>query len=338
MNTKKVATLIINLGSPESPSTKDVRKYLTQFLNDKRVIDISGIFRFILVNFFIVPFRAPKSAKIYQELWTEKGSPLILYSNAVQSLLQEKLKNKSEVFLAMRYGNPSIEAVLNNIKSKNFDKIIIIPLYPQHASSSTGTVMEEVMRIISKWWVIPELSIISQFYDDALFIQAWKEIGEQFPHENYDHIVFSYHGLPERQLDKVYENDICVNNDCENEITEKNKFCYKATSYATTRLIAQSLNIPKNKYTVSFQSRLDNKWVKPYSDQVIRDLATNGMKKILVFSPAFVSDCLETIIEINHEYKDIFISNGGAELQMVPSLNTHSTWISCLENMVLERL
>jgi len=338
MKTKKVATLLINLGSPESPSVSHVRKYLTQFLNDKRVIDIQALFRFILVNLIIVPFRAPKSAKIYKQLWTNEGSPLIIYSEKVRMLLQEKLGEKTEVFLAMRYGKPSIEKVLDEIKQKNFDKIIVIPLYPQYASSSSGTVMEEVMRIISQWWVIPEINIVSQFYDEPLFIQAWKEIGTAFPHEQYEHVVFSYHGLPESQLDKVYKDDVCSNNNCEHEVTDKNKFCYKAASYDTTRMLADALKIPKEKYTVSFQSRLDDKWVKPYSDEVIEDLAKKGIKKLLVYSPAFVSDCLETIIEIDHEYKEIFTHNGGESLQMVPSLNTHPTWISCLEKMVLERL
>lgn len=338
MKSYKVATLIINLGTPDSPNNSDVRRYLTQFLNDARVIDIPSFFRFILVNFIIIPFRTSNSSKIYKQLWTSEGSPIMIYSKEVQKLLQDRLGNKSDVFLAMRYGNPSIESILKEIQKKNYDKIIIIPLYPQYASSSTGTVQEEVMRIISKWWVIPEICMMSQFYDDELFISAWIDIAKKYNHHHYDHVVFSYHGLPERQLDKVYEDNVCNDKHCDTELNDINKYCYKATCYATTRAIAERLQIDSTKYTVSFQSRLDDKWVKPYSDVVIADLAKKGMKKVLVFSPAFVSDCLETIIEIGHEYQEIFSENGGDKIQMVESLNTNEKWLECLENMVLKRL
>ena len=161
------------------------------------------------------------------------------------------------------------------------------------------------------------------------------EIGRKYPHQEYEHVLFSYHGLPERQVDKVYENGPCSDHNCENEITEENKFCYKATCYATTRLLAAALNIPKEKYTVCFQSRLDEKWLKPFSDKVVEDCAKKGMKKILVFSPAFTADCLETIIEIGDEYQHIFETNGGQKVQLVESLNDHPLWITCLKDIVL---
>jgi len=332
----KTGVLLINLGTPDSPSVGDVRSYLSQFLNDPRVIDIPWLLRKILVNLVIVPFRAPKSAKIYKQLWTANGSPLLYYSKKVRELLQNDLGATHEVFLAMRYKNPSIPAVLEEMRKKNLARIIVVPLFPQYASASTGSAHEEVMRILSKWWVIPSVTFVSQYYDHPAFIQAVVERGRKYSHTEFDHVLFSYHGLPERQVDKVYDEGVCADHNCENEITDENKFCYKATCYATTRSVATALNIPAEKYTVCFQSRLDEKWLKPFSDKVVEDCARKGMKKILVFSPAFTADCLETIIEIGEEYQHIFHTNGGEKVQLVESLNDHPLWITCLKQIVLE--
>lgn len=331
----KSAVLLVNLGTPDSPSVKDVRSYLSQFLNDPRVIDIPWLFRKLLVNFIIVPFRAPKSARIYQKLWTENGSPLLHFGKKTRELLQAELKDNFDVHLAMRYKNPSIPDVLEVIRKKNYDRIIVLPLFPQYASASTGSALDEVMRVIQKWWVIPELRIISQYYDHPRFIEAFVARGKQYNLNDYDHILFSYHGLPERQVDKVYNEGLCADHNCENEITEENKFCYKATCYATTRLLASSLNIPSEKYTVCFQSRLDQKWIQPFSDEVVKECGNKGMKKLLVFSPAFTADCLETIIEIGEEYQEIFEEHGGEKVQLVESLNDHPLWIQCMKELVL---
>ena len=331
----KTGVLLINLGTPDSPSVADVRSYLSQFLNDPRVIDIPWLMRKILVNLIIVPFRAPKSAKIYQKLWTANGSPLLYYSNRVKELLQKDLSDDYEVYLAMRYKNPSIPAIMEQMRKRNFSRIIVLPLFPQYASASTGSAHDEVMRVLRKWWVIPDVTFISQYYDHPAFAGAIVDIGRKYPHEQFDHVLFSYHGLPERHVDKVYDDGLCADHNCENEITEENKFCYKATCYATTRMLAESLNIPKEKYTVCFQSRLDEKWLKPFSDKVVEECAKKGMKKILVFSPAFTADCLETIIEIGEEYQHIFKEHGGEKVQLVESLNDHPLWISCLKEIVL---
>lgn len=332
----KTGVLLVNLGTPDSPSVGDVRSYLSQFLNDPRVIDIPWLARKILVNLIIVPFRAPKSAKIYQKLWTENGSPLLHYSKQVTTLLQHELGDGFDVHLAMRYKNPSIPDVLEQMRKKNYKKIIVVPMFPQYASASTGSAIDEVMRVIRKWWVIPELKFISQYYDHPLYIDAFVDRGKQFDLAAYDHILFSYHGLPERQVDKVYDEGLCSDHDCEKGITEENKHCYKATSYATTRLLAERLGIPEDRYTVCFQSRLDKKWLTPFSDEVVENCAKKGMKKILVFSPAFTADCLETVIEIGEEYQEIFHEHGGEKVQLVPSLNDHPKWIACLKQLVLE--
>lgn len=332
----KTAVLLINLGTPDSPSVKDVRSYLSQFLNDPRVIDIPWLLRKILVNLIIVPFRAPKSATIYQKLWTENGSPLLYHSEKMKELLQVELPDNYDVHLAMRYKNPSIPSVLEKIREKNYQTIIVLPLFPQYASASTGSALDEVMRVIRSWWVIPQVKIISQYYDHPDFIEAVVQRARQYNLSEYDHILFSYHGLPERQVDKAHTEGLCADHDCAHEITDENEFCYKATCYATTRLLVSKLGISPEKYTVSFQSRLDEKWLKPFSDEVVRQCAEKGMKRILVFSPAFAADCLETIIEIGDEYNHIFREHGGEKVQLVESLNEHPVWIKCLKDLVLK--
>jgi len=340
----KTAVLLINLGTPDSPSVSDVRKYLFEFLNDPRVIDIPAIARFILVNLIIVPFRAPKSAKIYEELWVNnslpggiKGSPILYFGKSVQEKLQNTLGNEFDVYLAMRYKNPSVDDVLAEMYKKNYEELLVIPLFPQYASATTGSIIDKVMKRMSKWWVIPEVKFISQFYDNEGYINTVVEQAKKYNLDEYDHVLFSYHGLPVRQVDKVYKDGtLCEEHNCETEINETNKFCYKAACYATTRLIVNKLDIPAEKHTVCFQSRLDKKWLEPFADKVIIEQAKKGAKKLLVFSPAFVADCLETLIEIGVEYQKLFEENGGEKVQLVESLNDHPMWIETLKEIVIE--
>jgi len=331
---KKTTVLLINLGTPDSPSVSDVRSYLSEFLNDARVIDIPWLLRKVLVNLIIVPFRAPKSARIYEKLWTPQGSPIMYHGESVKALLQEKLGPDYTVELAMRYKNPAISAVLERIRKSNPDRIIVLPLFPQYASASTGSALQEVMDVIRTWWVIPEIRMVSQYWDHPAFIRALVARGKEYDWREYDHVLFSYHGLPERQVDKVYDQGLCEDRDCESEITEENKYCYKAACYGTTRLLADGLGIPSEQYTVCFQSRLDKKWLRPFSDQVVVEQANKGARKLLVFSPAFVADCLETTIEIGDEYQQLFQEHGGEKVQLVESLNDHPFWIEALEDLV----
>jgi len=335
----KSAVLLIQLGTPDSPSVKDVRKYLSEFLNDPRVIDIPALARFFLVNGIIVPFRAPKSAKVYQQLWTKDGSPLLLYSQSLQKKLQTSFGNSLDVYLAMRYQNPSMESVLEDIRKKNYERILLFPLFPQYASATTGSAIEKAMKIIGGWWVIPEIKTVSQFYDDEGFVNCFASNGNAVDIHSYDHVLFSYHGLPVRQVDKVYtDGKPSSEHNCENEITESNKFCYKAACYATTRLLAQKLNLPKEKYTVCFQSRLDKNWLEPFADKTLIALAKKGVKKVAVYSPAFVADCLETLIEIGHEYQQLFVEHGGEKVALVPSLNDSNEWVDALKKIILTHL
>jgi len=338
---RKTAILLVNLGSPDSPKPADVASYLTEFLNDPRVIDINWLGRKILVNGIIVPFRHRKSAKVYQELWTPEGSPLINYGRQTQKKLQDRFggdTSNTRVFLAMRYKNPSIESALASIMKWNPDKIIVLPLFPHYASASTGSVIDKCMRIMRDMWVFPEIQFINQFWDHPLYLHAFDNRAKQFDIDSFDHIIFSYHGLPERQVDKVYEDRACRNHSCEYEINDENKLCYKATCYATSREIAARCGIDPSRYTVSFQSRLGKGWIEPFSDHVIEELAKKGAKKLLVFSPAFVADCLETTIEIGEEYQELFEKHGGEKVQLVPSLNDGDDWIDALEDIVRKRL
>jgi ferrochelatase len=335
----KTGVLLINLGTPDSPKTSDVRKYLTQFLNDPRVIDINPVGRFLLVNGIIVPFRAPKSAKLYQHIWTKEGSPLLTNSIKVKTLLQKSLGNSFVVELGMRYQNPSIESALNKLKEAQVQKIIIIPLYPQYASSSTGSSVEEALRIIGKWEVTLSIKIISKFYDNPDFIDACVEVAKKYNLNEYDYYIFSYHGLPERHILKGaadYGENTCNMGTCCNSITKNNQYCYRANCFETTRQMVKRLNIPEGKYESTFQSRLDDKWIKPYSDKVIIQKAKEGKKNMLVFSLAFTADCLETLYEIGTEYNELFKEHGGEKITLVESLNEHPKWIETLKKMVLE--
>lgn len=333
----KTTVLLVNLGTPDSASTSDVRKYLTQFLNDERVIDINPVGRFILVNGIIIPFRAPKSAKLYSHIFDENGSPLLYHGLQLQKKLQVSLGDDYIVEFGMRYQNPSVEEVLARIQKNLTHKLIIVPLYPQYASSSTGSTLQKIYEVIGKWQTMPSIKSIHQFYDNPGFINAIVENGTKFNLNEFDHVLFSFHGLPERQILKGDCYDYCLKNNCCASITNKNYSCYRAACFETARSVAKKMSIEQSKYTISFQSRLGKTpWIKPYSDEVIVDLAKKGVKKILCFSPAFVADCLETLHEIGTEYQELFVENGGQKIQLVPSLNSNDTWVSALKDIILK--
>ena len=332
--TKSKALLLINLGTPDTPSYWSVFKFLNQFLMDKRVIDYPYLIRFFLVKFIICPFRSFSSSKIYKKLWDKDlGSPLLHNTKKLSKKIQNLLPDY-DVSFAMRYQKPSIENELDKLLLNNPDELIIFPLFPHYASSSSGSAINEVLRVLEKQWSIPEVRFISQFYDNEDFLEAWADKAKNFNLESYDKIIFSYHGLPLSHVDKIYTNSLCSENDCESGITDSNKFCYKATTYETTRLLAKKLNIDSSNYTVSFQSRLSKNWLEPFTDEVLEDLAKSGKENVLVFSPAFTADCLETIIEIGDEYKEVFIESGGKNLDLVPSLNYSDKWANAIIKII----
>jgi len=334
LNMKKIGVLLINLGTPDSPKVGSVGTYLFEFLNDPRVIDIPWLLRKLLVNILIVPFRMFSSAKEYQKLWTDKGSPLLYHSKELVVKVQNELGKNYGVHLAMRYNKPSIKQVLAEMQKEQYDDIVILPLYPQYASSSGGTAIEEVMKHISKWWVIPNIKIISEFFEDEGYIESIANRAKEFDLDSYDHILFSYHGLPTRHIEKCNIANCKINN-CECSKVEKNNYCYRSNCYSTTSKIAEKLELDSSKYSICFQSRLNNKWLTPFADKEVIQLARSGAKKVLIFSPAFVADCLETTVEIGEGFKELFIENGGEQLDLVPSLNTHPRWVKAVKDLIV---
>ena len=328
---------MVNVGTPDKPTVHAVSRYLSQFLNDKRVMDLPWITRKLLVNMIIVPFRAPKSAKLYQRLWTSEGSPLLKHTEDCREKLQQLLGAGYEVIVAMRYGNPSLKVVLEQIKQKRFKQVILFPVFPQYASSTTGTIVENVFRETSRWNFIPQIKIVGQFFDHPMFIKAIAERIRTYKIEDWEHIIFSYHGLPLRHLTKSHP-DInqqeCFNNRFN---VEHGKFCYQGACYQTTKLIANALNLSHDKYSVTFQSRLSKNWMQPFTDATLIQKANEGCKKILVVTPAFVADCIETIVEIGMEYQALFQKHGGEKLQLVESLNDYPLWIDAMKLMACGR-
>lgn len=336
----KTGILLVNLGTPDSPATSDVRRYLKEFLLDPRVIDIPAIPRNLLVRGIIAPFRAPKSAKSYKAIWTENGSPLMYYSQRAADLLQESLGSDYIVKLAMRYGQPSLPSVLAQFEKADIQRLRVIPMFPQYASATTGSVHQRVMEIVGTWQTIPDIEFVNSYPDHPLLIETFAENGKAQMPDDYDHIIFSFHGLPQRQLIKADQHNYCQKQDkcCENYGTH-NQFCYGAQCQLTARSIAEKLNIPREKYTVCYQSRLGKTpWIQPYTSVVLEELAHKGIKKVLVFSPAFVADCLETIFEIGTEYQEEYEEMGGEKVQLVPSLNENPKWIATLADLATSTL
>lgn len=316
---KKTGVLLINLGTPAAPNIKAVRKYLREFLNDPRVIELPTLLRWILVNIFILPFRPAKSAKAYQKIWQAEGSPLLLYSQKLQQTLAQQLGENYQVELGMRYGQPNLLTALRNLKSCN--KILLLPLFPQYSSAVTGSALAECFKEIANWKTIPALAMQQEFYNHPGFINAFaKNIQTSVMNTQLDLILFSYHGLPQRQLQKSANTNI---------------FDYRQQCLATSEAIAEALQLTPQDYQVAFQSRLGKTpWIKPYTDEVLAQLATQGIKRIAIVCPSFVTDCLETLEEIGIRAKQQWQQLGGEELILVPCLNHDPAWVDALQTMI----
>lgn len=334
---KKKGLLLVNLGTPKTPHPKHVFKYLNEFLTDRRVIDFPWLKRQLLVRGIIVPLRFRQTSQLYQKIWLKEGSPLLNHGRNLQKKVQENLGNHFKVVLAMRYQFPSIAEALEELRKSLVSEIIILPLFPQYASATTGSVHQNVMESIKEWNVIPKLTFINSFPEHKGFIDAFCERGREYPLETYDQILFSFHGLPESHIRKADCSNSCLQSNCCQNFEVKNQFCYKAQCYATARAITQGLKLEPSRYTICFQSRLGSEpWLEPYTSDVITDCAKKGKKRLLVFCPAFVSDCLETSCEISIEYTEMFHQLGGEELQLVEGLNDHPRWIQAVCEMAQE--
>jgi len=332
--------LLVNLGTPDEPQTKAVRRYLRQFLSDPYVVDINPVGRWLLLNLIILPLRPAKSAEAYREVWTERGSPLLVHGNDLTDKVRERLGDTWKVELAMRYGNPSIETGLRALHDAGVDRIIVLPLFPQYALATTETAVVEVKRVAEQVGVSAPLSFVGAFYDDPGFLDAFAAVGTSaMGEERPDHVLFSFHGVPERQVRKTDPTGShCLATDeygaCCNELVEANKNCYRAHCVHTARALAERLELADGSWSVSFQSRLGRiPWIRPYTDEVIIELANQGIKRVAVFCPAFVADCLETIEEIGMRAKEDFDAAGGEELQLVPSLNSAPEWADAVAEL-----
>ncbi len=326
--------LLINLGTPDAPTSRAVRRYLRQFLSDPRVLDINPIGRKLLLELIILPTRPRKSAHAYQKVWTERGSPLLYHSQDLVAGVQAGLGDTWKVVLGMRYGKPSIATALDELRAAGVDRIVTLPLFPQYASSSTGSALEELFRRAGAAVNVPRLEIAPPFYDHPGFIEAFAAVGAPVLTELApDHVLFSFHGLPERHMRASDESGShCLTSErCCDAIVPANRNCYRAHCFATARALAARLGLDPGIWSVSFQSRLGRTpWIKPYTDHVLDELAAKGVKRLAVFCPAFVADCLETLEEIGLRARDQFRAAGGEELALVPSLNATSGWIDAV--------
>lgn len=334
---KKQGVLLVNLGSPDSPSVPDVRKYLREFLMDGRVLDAPWPIRFGIVHFAILPKRPKESAHAYQSIWTPAGSPLVVTSKNVKAQLQTKLSIPVE--LAMRYQNPSIDEAINNLNYEGVDEVLVIPLFPHYAMSSYETAVERVKEVVRRQAPSMQIKVQSPYYNDPNYISALVASAESFLKQGYDHLLFSFHGIPERHLhksDTTGRHCLKVKNCCETP-SPAHATCYRAQCFQTMKAFVKKAGVPDGKFSVAFQSRLGkDPWLTPYTDHELERIAKAGVKKLLVICPAFVSDCLETIEEIGMRGRDTFIEAGGAEYKMIPCLNEHPLWIRALESFVLK--
>ncbi len=332
MENNLTGILLINLGTPDEPSRSAVYRYLKQFLLDPRVIDINPIARNLLVRGLIVPFRSGQSAKLYQELWTTQGSPLKFHGESLAAQVQKLLGAEYQVELAMRYQNPSIESAIQKLMQAKVSKIKVFPLFPQYASASTGSAHEEVMRVLASQQIIPEVTFVNSYPTWEPMIALFVAHARRYELSKYDHFLFSYHGLPQRQLRKADAFNHCLQSaDCCKTLGPVNQFCYSAQCHATTNAIVQQLGLKPEQYTVCFQSRLGrDPWVQPYTSKVLEDQAKSGTKRLLVFCPAFTADCLETTVEVGIEYRQEFLKMGGEQLDLVESLNDSPAWAEAL--------
>ena len=319
-NRQKTGVLICNLGTPETYKTKDVRRFLRQFLSDGRVIEIPKIIWWFILNGIILTLRPSKSAKLYKSVWTKEGSPLLVLSKKLTEKLKKSVGDSCEVELAMRYGNPSMESALMSLKNKNCRKLIVIPMFPQYSGTTTGSIFDEVARVLSKWRWVPSLSFVNSYHDHPEYINALAEsLSNHIKNNSPQKIIFTYHGIPKRNFDlgDPYQ--------C---------YCQK-----TTRLVAEKLNLEDDTYITTFQSRFGPaEWLKPYTSDTMGELPLQEVKNVLVVAPAFSVDCLETIEEIDQENKEIFLKAGGEKFTYAPCLNDSSGQVNLLKAIIDKHL
>jgi protoporphyrin/coproporphyrin ferrochelatase len=326
----KKSILLINLGTPAGCDRLSVRRYLKEFLHDPRVIDLPFYIRWPFVNLFLVPFRYKKSARAYQKIWQETGSPLLINSHQFKNALALELGSDYQVELSMRYGEPNIASAY--AKLKDTDSLTVVPLFPQYSSAATGSAIEKLLAVLSKEWNVPQIIIKKSFYDHPAYISAYAEmIQKNLSGKNVDLILFSYHGLPDRHINKSECEAACDRTLGCPAIDKNNLFCYRAQCHATSHLIAKALGLNLSQYTISFQSRLGRTpWITPYTDLLLPELSRKGIKDIAIVCPSFVVDCLETLEEVNIRTREQWMKLGGNDFIFIPCINNSPIWVKGL--------
>lgn len=333
-----VGVLLIQLGTPRSPGVSDVRTYLREFLGDPRVLDIPAPARALLLNAVILPFRPRRSAHAYRQIWTEDGSPLTIHTQRLAEEVGERLGDPYRVAVGMRYQEPSLADAVEELAAAGCGRMVVLPLFPQYASASTGSALEAALHAIGGRWNVPDVVTVGSFYDDSGFVEA--VVGTTRPHlEDFepDHVLFSYHGLPEKQIRKSDPTgEWCLESEtCCDRIVEANRFCYRAQAFATTRAVAAGLGLAESTHTTTFQSRLaGQKWIEPYTDAVLPRLHAAGVRRLAVLTPSFTADCLETLEEIGIRGRAQWEGLGGEDFLLVPCLNARATWADAVAELV----
>ena len=326
-----MGVLLINLGTPDAPSVSSVRRYLHEFLSDPRVLDMPAWSRWLLLYGVVLPVRPFRSARAYRKVWTDLGSPLLKHSRAFAEGLRDRLGPRFAVEVGMTYGQPSVDSALERLAAAAVSRIVVWPLFPQFAASSTGAALETAYDAAGARWNVPFLSVVPPFYSDPGFIAALADVARPILAKSPpDHLLMSYHGLPERQIRRSDESGrYCLaSGSCCDGVGQTNRACYRAHCYATSRQLARALALPDSAYSVSFQSRLGpTPWVRPYTDEVLPELARRGVRRLAVICPSFVADCLETLEEIAIRASEQWTACGGKELVFVPCLNAHPSWV-----------
>lgn len=338
---RPTGVLLVNLGTPDSTEVGDVRRYLREFLSDPRVVDINPVGRWLLLNLVILPFRPARSAEAYRTIWTDRGSPLLTHGEDLAAALGAQLGEGYRVALAMRYGKPGIRDVLERLVAQDLERVVVVPLFPQYSSAASGSALERVYDVAKSMWNVPDLRPVAPFYDDQGFVRAFAEVARPvFEKLEPDHVLLSYHGIPERHVQKSDPTGgyCLIAENCCAKICAANRSCYRAHCFATSRALARELDLGDDDYTVSFQSRLGRTpWIRPYTDELLPELYERGVRRLAIMCPAFVADCLETLEEIGIRAKEDWEALGGEALELVPSLNAHPVWVDALADLVRDQ-
>lgn len=330
-NSIKTGVLLVNTGSPDAPEVPETRRYLREFLSDPRVLDMSPVARWFLLNFVILPRRPKVSSAAYKSIWTDRGSPLITNSEDFRDGLREALPDRL-IEIGMAYGRPSIPESLDTLLAQGARRIVVAPMFPQYASATVGSVLELTYKTAAEKLNVTALCAVTPFYDEPEFLDAWTAVAQpELDAFRPDHILFSFHSLPQRHIFNCDPTGThCLKHeDCCERYREVNPNCYRAHCFATTRGLVERLGLSAGKFTLAFQSKLGrDSWLKPATDETIVQLAKSGVKRLAVLSPAFVADCIETIEELGMQGRESFLKNGGEDFKLVSSLNSHPTWVS----------